>query len=160
LKYDGYRMACEIDQGSVRLISRRGREWTSSFPELVAAVKALAVESALLDGEVAMVLPNGTTSFQALQNAFAGAPRTGLTYFVFDLLYLDGRNVALEPLERRKAECERLMRDLPPDYPLKYSRHFDVDGPTLLARACDLGRRGSSRSGATCLTVQAGMNFG
>ena len=142
LKYDGYRMACEIDRGSVRLISRRGREWTNSFPELVAAAKALPVESALLDGEVAIVLPNGTTSFQALQNAFAGAARTGLTYFVFDLLYLDGRNVALEPLERRKAQCEGLMSGLPLEYPLKYSRHFDADGPTLLARACDLGAEG------------------
>ena len=142
LKYDGYRMGCEIDHGSVRLISRRGREWTSSFPELVAAVQALALESALLDGEVAIVLPNGTTSFQALQNAFAGGARTGLTYFVFDLLYLDGRNLALEPLEWRKAQCERLMAGLPAECPLKFSRHFDVDGPTLLARACDLGAEG------------------
>jgi bifunctional non-homologous end joining protein LigD len=142
LKYDGYRIGCRIDQGQVQLLSRRERDWTDSFPEIVAGAQDLAVKSALLDGEIAIVLPDGTTSFQALQNAFSGAARDGLTYFVFDLLHLDGRNMAALPLEQRKAECRKLLQHLPADSPLRYSQHFDVDGPTLLQQACALGAEG------------------
>jgi bifunctional non-homologous end joining protein LigD len=81
LKYDGYRIACIVEHGQVRLLSRRDRDWTESFPEIAAAARELPVESAILDGEVAIVLPDGTTSFRALQNAFSGGPRDGLTYF-------------------------------------------------------------------------------
>src|SRR5213082_4072323 len=78
--------------GEVTLISRKGNDWTRDFPEVRVAMAKLGVRSALIDGEVAIVLPDGRTSFQALQNSFAGGDRRGLTYFVFDLLYLDGRD--------------------------------------------------------------------
>jgi bifunctional non-homologous end joining protein LigD len=142
LKYDGYRIGCEIEHGQVRLLSRRERDWTASFPEIVAAAQQLPVESALLDGEIAVVLANGTTSFQALQNSFSGAPRPGLTYFVFDLLHLDGRALSHLPLEQRKAECQKLLAALPKDSQLRYSRHFDANGPEVLEQACALGAEG------------------
>jgi len=142
LKFDGYRMGCAIEGGRVRFESRANRTWTGEFGELVAAAQQLPVRSALLDGEVAILLPNGLTSFQALQNAFSGGPRPGLVYFVFDLLHLDGRDMAPLPLEERKRECEKLLRRLPSDSPFRYSQHFEVDGGALLARACELGAEG------------------
>jgi len=141
LKYDGYRIGCIIQRGEVRLESRRGNDWTAQFPELVAAAEKLSVRDAMLDGEVAIVLPDGRTSFQALQNAFAGSPRQGLTYFVFDLLYLDGQSLAELPLEQRKARCEELLRPLKGDQ-IRFSPHFDADGPTVFQRACALGAEG------------------
>lgn len=92
MKFDGYRIACIIEEGRVRLESRRNNDWTAKFAEIVAAAKQLPVQSALFDGEVAIVAASGVTSFQSLQNAFSGAPRQGLTYFAFDLLHLDGRD--------------------------------------------------------------------
>ena len=83
MKYDGYRIGCRIVDGETRLITRNGNDWTDAFPEIVDAIGALGVRSALLDGEVAMVLPDGRTSFQALQNAFRGGSRRALVYFVF-----------------------------------------------------------------------------
>lgn len=142
LKYDGYRIGCLIDGEGIVLQSRRDRDWTASFPEVVEAARQLNVQSAILDGEVAVVLPNGTTSFQALQNAFSGAPRDGLTYFVFDLLYLNGHSVAALSLEQRKAALETLLATLPADSKLRYSRHFEADGPSLLKQACALGAEG------------------
>src|SRR5205814_1588021 len=65
LKYDGYRIGCRIDRGQVTLLSRRGKDWTGQFPELVAAARKLKVEQALLDGEAAVVVDDGRTSFQA-----------------------------------------------------------------------------------------------
>jgi bifunctional non-homologous end joining protein LigD len=142
LKYDGYRIGCHVERGKVCLHSRRERDWTASFPEIVAEVERLGIESALLDGEVAFVLPDGKTSFQALQNAFSGGQRSGLTYFVFDLLYLDGRDLRTLPLEQRKTECQQLLRGLPPGSGLRYSQHFELDGPTVLRKACALGAEG------------------
>lgn len=142
IKFDGYRMGCVIDEGAVRFESRVGRNWTDKFPELVAAARQLVVRSALLDGEAAIVTPSGLTSFQALQNSFTGAPRAGLVYFVFDLLHVDGRDIAALPLEQRKRECQQLLGQLPSDSPFRYSQHFEGDGSAMLARACELGAEG------------------
>ncbi len=101
-KYDGYRIGARVRKGRVALYSRNGKEWTAAFPEIVAAVAALNLTDALFDGEVAMVLPDGRTSFQALQNAGTAA-RATLAYFVFDLLRLDGERLEQLPLEQRKA---------------------------------------------------------
>lgn len=49
VKFDGYRIACLIRDGKVRLESRRNVDWTAKFPEIVAAAKRLPVESALFD---------------------------------------------------------------------------------------------------------------
>src|SRR5918994_4313750 len=86
MKYDGYRIGCAIGDGTVTLLSRNGSEWTAAFPEIAKAALQLGVTGTLLDGEVAIVLPDGRTSFQALQNSFDGGPRRGLVYFVFDVL--------------------------------------------------------------------------
>ena len=75
VKYDGYRIGCAIEGGRATLWSRRGKDWTAQFPAVAAAVRGLPVRSALLDGEVAAVLSDGRTSFQALQNASSGGGR-------------------------------------------------------------------------------------
>src|SRR5687767_15579405 len=72
IKYDGYRIGCRIRDGRVTLISRNGKDWTAAFRDIATAAAALPVSDALIDGEVAIVLPDGRTSFQLLQNAFAG----------------------------------------------------------------------------------------
>src|SRR5512146_2484699 len=104
VKFDGYRIGCRIDGRKVTLVSRNGKDWTSSFPEVVKAATVLGAREALLDGEVAIVQSDGRTSFHALQNALGGGSRAGLTYFVFDLLFLDGADLCGLPLEERKSE--------------------------------------------------------
>ncbi|MDB4985596.1 MAG: dependent ligase, partial [Myxococcaceae bacterium] len=146
IKLDGYRMGCAIEHGVARLESRNGQDWTEAFPEIVAAAAKLPVKTALLDGEVAMLMPDGRTSFQALQNAGGRRARGGkgglLVYFVFDLLYLDGDPVARRPLLERKAELERLLERAKKPSPLRYSEHFLADGPAVFAQACKLGLEG------------------
>jgi len=77
IKYDGYRMGCAITPDGVRLTSRNGLDYTAALPEVVAEARALPVTSALLDGEVVVLLDDGRASFQALQNAM-GEGRSGL----------------------------------------------------------------------------------
>jgi bifunctional non-homologous end joining protein LigD len=97
------------------------------------------VRAALLDGEVAAVLADGRTSFQALQNAFSGGPHT-LRYFVFDLLHLDGEDLSGRPLRERKARLEALLASVPA--PLRYASHAAGSGAALLREACRLGLEG------------------
>src|SRR5262245_35895577 len=75
IKYDGYRIGCRVAQGTVKLYTRNGNDWSAHFPEIAAAVRACGIREALLDGEVAIVLPDGRTSFQKLQEAVGGGSR-------------------------------------------------------------------------------------
>jgi bifunctional non-homologous end joining protein LigD len=140
VKYDGYRIGCAIEGGRVTLWSRRGKDWTREFPEVVAAVHGLGLRSALLDGEVAVLLPDGRTSFQALQNAFTGAPRANLVYFVFDLLQLEGEDLAARPVEDRKAALAGILRS--GDRVVRFSPHVAGGGAAVFREACRLGLEG------------------
>jgi bifunctional non-homologous end joining protein LigD len=137
LKYDGYRIGCRIDGGSATLLSRNGKDWTAAFPEVARAAARLPVTSALIDGEVCVLLPDGRTSFQALQN-LAAADRSRLVYFAFDLLYLDGRPLLDEPLEARKAALKKIVRG----ERILFSDHLDADGPEAHRQACRLRLEG------------------
>ena len=140
-KFDGYRIGCRVDGRNVALISRNGNDWTDRFPEVRAAATELPVRRAFLDGEVAVVLPDGRTSFQALQKVFSGGDRADLAYFVFDLLHLDGEDVGRLPLERRKARLAELLRSQKKAR-VRYSEHVVGHGPEVFARACRMGLEG------------------
>ena len=140
VKFDGYRIGAELRGRKVSLISRNGKDWTASFPEVAKALQAVRVREALLDGEVAVLLPDGRTSFQALQGSFSGTRRGERVYFVFDLLHLDGEDIGRLPLEARKT---RLRALLPEGHEtVRYVDHVVGRGPEVLAQACRLGLEG------------------
>ena len=142
MKFDGYRVLCRIEGGSARLLSRKGLDWSARLPGVASAAARLGVRSAMLDGEVAVVLPNGVTSFNALQNALGGAGGGELVYFVFDLLHLDGNDLTGVPLERRK-EVLRALLDTPSARPtLRYSDHVAGNGAAFLRHACRMALEG------------------
>ncbi len=139
VKYDGWRIGARLDHARATLVGRSGMDWTARFPEVAAAVRALPARTALLDGEVAALLPDGRTSFQALQGASAGA-RPPIAYFVFDLLFLDGEDLAPRPLAERKARLEALLgagRGI-----VRYAPHVAGGGPAVFREACRLGLEG------------------
>jgi bifunctional non-homologous end joining protein LigD len=142
IKYDGYRIGCLIDKTGVRLISRNGNDWTHVFPSIAEAAKKLRTTDALIDGEVAVVMPDGRTSFAALQQAAAGtASHTPLVYFVFDLLRLNGERLDRLPLEERKARLRALVGGRQAGR-LRYAEHIVGDGDTLLEHATTIGLEG------------------
>ena len=103
VKFDGYRMLAARAGHEVRLESRRGHAWTDRFQPVADAVLALPVADAVIDGEVCAVTSDGKPSFQRLQQ-WAGGERAevALVYAVFDLLWLDGRDLRTLPLEERR----------------------------------------------------------
>src|SRR5262249_11221138 len=142
IKLDGYRIGCRIDGSDIHLLSRNGKDWTRRFPAVRDAVARLPVRQALLDGEVAMLLPDGRTSFQALQNAFAGSDRGEIVYFVFDLLHLDGDDISKLPLEQRKHRLQELLRAAKIRVHLRYSDHVIGQGLAFFEQACRQGLEG------------------
>ena len=149
IKYDGYRTLCRVERGRARMITRSGQDWTARFAEIAEAVADLPSKQALLDGEVAVVLPDGSTSFQALQNQLRQDGRGTLAYFVFDLLYLEGFDLTGAPLEKRKEALQRLTAGAPGGI-VRYSDHIVGRGERFHAEACRRGLEGiiSKRSGS------------
>ena len=162
-KLDGYRIACLVDAGTVRLVSRAGHDWTDKFPTIRDAARRLRVDQVLLDGEAAAVLPSGLTSFQALQNSFRGDATTPVVYFAFDLLLWNGRDIAAQPLHQRKALLKQLLdghrdgreaknrggkrsgaKNGGKNGPvvIRYSDHVVGDGAAFLRGACTMGMEG------------------
>jgi bifunctional non-homologous end joining protein LigD len=141
MKFDGYRVLGRIDKGRATLWSRNARDWTARFPGIAAAAARLPVRQAFLDGEVAVLLPNGTTSFQALQNALSGVGRGAIVYFVFDLLHLDGQDLTGVVLETRKSTLEKLTGTRR-DGPIRYSTHVVGRGEEFFRQACRLSLEG------------------
>jgi bifunctional non-homologous end joining protein LigD len=142
VKYDGYRMLCRIDRGAARLFSRSGKEWTEKLSEQAKAVAELAVDNAWLDGELVALNPDGTTSFQALQNAFDHRRYAPLVYYVFDLLFYNGMDFRSHPLRERKRQLASLLEGVPENGPLRYSDHIRGQGRTVLETACREGLEG------------------
>ena len=134
LKLDGYRILAGLDRSHATLWSRRGLDWTAQFPEVARAVSRLPARAALLDGEVAVLLPDGRTSFQAMQNASAGR-----IYFAFDLLHLDGEDLRGLPLEERKARLAALVRGT---RGIRYTDHVAGRGAEFFHTVCARGLEG------------------
>ncbi len=138
IKHDGYRIVARIEEGEVRLVSRNGKDWTKEFPQVARAVGRLPAGTAILDGEVAAVLPSGATSFQALQRRSESA--APIVYFVFDLLHLDGWDLRGVGLGARKQVLRRLLESAPGE--LRFSDHVRGHGPEFFEQARSAGLEG------------------
>ena len=143
LKLDGYRMQAHIDKScKVRLYTRSGLDWTHRMPSVARELGRLSVESAILDGEVVVLEANGQSSFAALQAAFEEGAKHPMTYFVFDLLHLNGHNLRQEPLTERKKILAQMLDSLGEHDVVRYGQHIETEGAPIFAEACRLGAEG------------------
>ncbi len=117
-KLDGFRAVALLQAGSVRLLSRTGRDMTAAFPEIAAELEAQPQDDMALDGEIVALDKKGRPSFQLMQGRSGlprfGSPRSGpkpsepaaVIYYPFDLVHLNGRSLRRVPLEERKRLLE------------------------------------------------------
>jgi bifunctional non-homologous end joining protein LigD len=143
IKYDGYRLLCPLADGKARLLTRHGKDWSDRFPSVARAAAELPARQALVDGEVVVLQPDGTTSFQALQNALSGQRAADLVYFVFDLLYLDGWDVRAAPLAERKRLLTALLAGAPAGGAVRLSDHVAGRGEEFFRHACEAALEGT-----------------
>jgi bifunctional non-homologous end joining protein LigD len=149
LKLDGYRIQAHIQAAgtaknadrSVILYSRNGLDWTHRMSTVSEALETLPVESAILDGEVVVLDAEGHTSFADLQASFQDHVAKPLTYFLFDLLFLNGDDLRTEPMTERKDQLKKLLPKGSAGT-LRYSEEIAGDGKTIFTHACRIGAEG------------------
>ncbi|MFK4065494.1 non-homologous end-joining DNA ligase [Streptomyces sp. NPDC029674] len=144
-KLDGIRVLAVRENGKVTLRSRSGRSLDATYPEIVDALAAQDRADFTLDGEI-VAYSHGRTDFARLQQrmgltrrADIEASGVAVTYYVFDLLRLDGVDVRRLPLRTRKS---LLRRAITFTAPLRFCTHRNEGGPELLADACRRGWEG------------------
>jgi DNA ligase D-like protein (predicted ligase) len=138
IKFDGYRMHARIAGGAASLLTRTGLDWSAKYPEVAAPIGALECRQAYVDGELCAVMPDGTTSFAALQGH--GDAPADLAYFAFDLLHLDGEDLIGLPLLGRKARLEALLSGAPAE--VRFSGHILGNGAQVFEAGAQLGVEG------------------
>ena len=142
IKYDGYRLQARVDEGRLRLLTRKGLDWTDRFPSISESVLALDFRSAWLDGEIVAEDENGIPSFNCLQIDLTTGRHDRLRYFLFDALFGDGFDLTQATLIDRKEFLAQSLAKLPVGSPLRFSGHLEEDGPTVLEHACRMGLEG------------------
>jgi bifunctional non-homologous end joining protein LigD len=106
VKWDGYRIAAFVKKGKVRLHSRSGLNYTNRYPNVVKALKELKSD-VVLDGEMVVFDENGRPTFNLVQ--LYNGHDTPISYYVFDVLYINGYDVRKLPLTTRKAILKQLV---------------------------------------------------
>ncbi|MDX8478025.1 DNA ligase [Mesorhizobium sp. VK24D] len=135
---DGYRTQIIIDKGGVRLYSKNGRDWTTKYWPIALAVE-LPCRAAILDGEVIVSGVRGAPDSPELEAAIWSEPNR-LVFVAFDILHLDGRNLAPLPLLQRKQALRQLVG--PGVGKIQYSEHFEGDALALFRAIEKIGPNG------------------
>lgn len=143
IKYDGVRVLAERRGETVALYGRNGQSFAERYPDLVADLRALAIDQFVIDGEIVALDERGKPSFGRLQarmgltkprdieRAMSQVPVVG--YF-FDCLALLGHDLRRLPLLQRK---ESLRMFVPLLGPVRYGDHVSVEGEAFYEAASE-----------------------
>src|SRR4051812_20352359 len=126
IKYDGYRLQLQNNEGRVQLFTRRGHDWTERFETIALAAWHLKAYRAIIDGEVIVPAESGRSDFHALELDLGAGRSDRFAFYAFDLLYLDGLDLRAAALLDRKAVLAELLQGAPA--PIFYSEHLEADG--------------------------------
>ncbi len=136
IKWDGYR-ALAVKKGSVKLLSRNGLSFNKRYPSIVEELERLP-GSFVLDGEIVIFDKEGRSHFQLLQNYLRNQEGTPI-YCVFDILFLNGKDLRSKPLIERKKILKAFLgkRKI-----LKFSDHVNEKGIAFFKAAAKKGLEG------------------
>jgi bifunctional non-homologous end joining protein LigD len=148
IKFDGYRTLALHGGSETRVLSRNRKDLGSKFTEVKDSIAALDIQDVVIDEEIVALDEKGRSSFQLLQGFDMGQVRPPIVFSAFDLLWRNGKDLKVLPVEERKAKLEELLKK-PPGV-IRYSVSFTRDIPELLDRAGKLGLEGlvAKRSGS------------
>src|SRR3569623_436376 len=158
IKFDGYRTIALVSHGRVKLLTRTGIDWTDRYGVLAQAFDALPVKEAILDGEIVVVDENGISHFADLQQALGDHASERLTFFAFDVMYLDGYDLTKVKLVDRKALLRNLLTPVvTASSAVQFSDSFEGDAQVLYDHATEIGLEGivSKRADATYLQARS-----
>jgi ATP-dependent DNA ligase len=137
IKHDGFRIMARRIEDRVRLLTRKGNDFSSRFPQIVAALATLPVRSCLIDGEAIVCNERGLAIFDLIRGYRHDAD-TALC--AFGLLELNGEDLRRTPIETRKLTLKSLVRGKHAGIAL--NEHFAAEGAIIYRHACALGCEG------------------
>jgi bifunctional non-homologous end joining protein LigD len=141
IKHDGHRLiAIATSRGQLKLLSRNGNDRTPMFRGPFRSLSAQG-RPIVLDGEIAVPDDRGVTHIDLLQDAFGRHGANRLTYFAFDLLYLDEHDLRRCPIEERKALLQQVLDEAGSER-LIYVDHVIGRGAQLFERVREVGAEG------------------
>ncbi len=145
IKFDGYRILIAAKGDKTRAFTRNGKDWTEKFSPLLKHIASLDLSACLIDGEIVAPGSDGNPSFSALQQVLkrgrsAQGPDDALQFHAFDLLELDGEDLAALPLVERKERLEGVLKGA--ERPVMVADHVIGAGEKLLRAMCDAGQEG------------------
>lgn len=123
LKLDGYRAITEMKKGKLLFYSRNGISLIRRYSTVVTALRKIK-EDVVLDGEVVLLNEKGQPDFQKLQN-YARHMNYPLAYYVFDMLYCDGKDLRQVPLIERKKMLKKILKKTGP---VRFCSHVEEHG--------------------------------
>lgn len=137
VKWDGYRAIANVSKTAVKLISRNNIPFDKYYP-LVDLLTGWHI-NAVIDGEIVVLNDKGLSDFGALQNWRSEADGN-LVYYVFDILWYEGKNLMQLPLQERQA----ILQDMLPtdDDRIRQSKVFAARGIDFFDAAEQVGLEG------------------
>ncbi|MDQ3985527.1 MAG: non-homologous end-joining DNA ligase [Actinomycetota bacterium] len=146
-KWDGVRTLAVCGEEQTKLLSRRGNDVTETYPELKDLQERIVALDAVVDGEI-VAFENGRPSFERLQGRMnlqnardveRAVKKCPITYVLFDVIYLDGRQVCDRPIEERKLLLDGIVV---PSKRVQVSPVVEGEGVALSRAAGERGLEG------------------
>jgi bifunctional non-homologous end joining protein LigD len=134
IKWDGFRTLGYCSKGTVELRSRNNASFNKRFYLIKSELEKLKL-NAVLDGEVVVLDSDGKPNFSRLMNG----DTDGLVYYVFDILWLNGKDLTQLPLHNRK---QILKNILPASDVIRYCDHIEASGLEMYKVAAEHGLEG------------------
>jgi len=138
VKWDGYRALAFTIKDDVQLLSRNNKQFNEKFYPIYDILKGWSLD-AVFDGEILVVDGRGISNFGNIQNWRSEADGN-LVYYVFDILWYDGKDLRELPLRERQAILKEI---LPADNDqIRLSKVFEASGIEFFEAAQKLGLEG------------------
>lgn len=137
IKWDGYRTIALCSEQSVELKSRNDKSFNKKFYPILQSVQEWNI-NAVVDGEIVVLDETGKSNFGALQNWRSEADGE-LHFYVFDLLWLNGKDLMQVPLTERRT----ILQDILPQQGLiRMSENIGNNGLEVFEAAKNMGLEG------------------
>jgi bifunctional non-homologous end joining protein LigD len=138
IKHDGYRLIVQREGKRLRLLTRRGYDWSDRCPLIVQSALRLRKTSFVIDGEAVVLGTDGISEFETL---YGGKRNAEVRLYAFDLLMDDGVDMRDETLLIRKLWLGKLLKRCG-DGILYNDHEAGAIGPRLFEQACKMGLEG------------------
>ncbi|MEO6961738.1 MAG: DNA ligase D [Puia sp.] len=139
IKWDGYRSVAKLNRGQARIESRNNISFDEKFLPVKQALEKWSA-NAVVDGEIIALTADGRPDFQELQGFLKEGEAAILVYYVFDLLWYEGKDYTGLPLIERKSILQSILP--PGDNIIKYSDHVVETGIPFFEAAVAKGLEG------------------